>query len=357
MKIKHVSHSQSKSLIIIFILGTSLLFSGDSKSMVDTWISILVSMVMFIPLAFIYGKLIELFPGMGLFKILEKVYGKFLGKIFISIYTFYFFHLGSMCIRNITEYIQVVSLPETPQYITAILIGVLSIYIVNAGFSVLTTWAKIVLPIIVIMILTTFIFAIPKFNYSYIKPVLFNGWKPVISSAYSILTFPFAETIIFMVFFSSLNNKQNTTKVYLIGILIGGSLLLIAGVRNILLLGFPNMSDMYFPSYYATSIINIPGFLQRVELIISTNLLLSGVAKTATCLYASSLGVINLFKLKNMNKTTIIVCFFMIILSLLIYRNTMEMFSFLDIYKYYVIPFQFLIPILTLIVGMIRKKV
>ena len=356
MKTEGISNSQGRSLMILFILGTSLLLSGETKAMEDSWISIIIAMVMAIPFAVIYGKLIQFYPSMGLFDILEKIYGKSLGKLFIIIYTFYFIHLGTLCIRNVTEYIQVVSIPETPQYVTAIFIGALAIYIVNAGLSVLTTWAKIVLPTIIITILITFLLAIPQFNYSYIKPVLYNGWKPVISSGYSLLTFPFAETVVFMAFLGLQNNNKNTTKIYLSSIFVGGILLLIAGIRNILLLGFPNITNIYFPSYYAISLINRPSFLQRIEVLVSTNLLLTGFTKTAICLYASTLGVTKFFNLKKTKNIPAILSILMIIASLFLYKSTMDMFRFLDIYKYYVIPFQFVIPVLTLVVGMIRRK-
>lgn len=355
MKIDSVSNSQAKSLMIMFIFGTSLIIGGNPHTMEDTWISILLAIAITIPLVFIYGKLILLFPGIGLLDILPKVYGKFLGKFFIFLYTLYFFHLGTIDIRNTTEYVQVVSLPETPQYVTAILIGLVSVYAVNAGLSVLSTWAKIVLSLITIMVFSTFILGIPQFNYSYIKPVLYNGWKPIINTGYSLLTFPFAETVIFMVFLGCLNNKKDAIKVYISSILIGGLLILIVVLRNILLLGFPNLYNIYFPSHYAASLININGFVQRIEVVISINLLFTSFTKIAVCLYASYLGVVKLFNLKNSKNLPLILCTLMVILSMLIYRNTMEMFKFIEIYKYYVIPFQFVIPILTLIIATIKK--
>jgi len=47
----------------------------------------------------------------------------------------------------------------------------------------------------------------------------------------------------------------------------------------------------------------------------------------------------------------------MLVLSIIIYNNTMEMIEFLNISKYYLIPFQLIIPVITLVVGGIRKKV
>lgn len=356
MKIENISNSQFRSLIVMFILGTSLLISGDSRAMEDTWISILIAIAMAIPLVLIYGKLILLFPGIGLLDILPKVYGKFLGKLFIFLYTFYFFHLGAIDIRNTTEYVQVVSLPETPQYITAIFIGLLAVYAVHTGFSVLSSWTKIILPTTIIMIIASFLLAIPQFNYSYIQPILYHGWKPVISSGYSLLVFPFAETIVFMIFFCYLRNKKDTTKVYISSIIIGGLLILAVAFRNILLLGFPNLYNIYFPSHYATSLININGFIQRLEILVSINLLSTSFVKIAVLLYASSIGVIKLFNLKHFRNIPILLCILMIILSFYLYKNTMEMFKFIDIYRYYVIPFQFAIPIMTLVIALVKKK-
>lgn len=356
MKIENISNSEFRSLIIMFILGTSLLVSGDSHAMQDTWISIIIAVIVTIPLVFIYGKLVLLSPGMGLFDILPKIYGKFLGKLFIFIYTFYFFHLGAICIRNTTEYIQVVSFPETPQYVAAILLGLLSLYAVKAGLSVLDLWTKLILPLIVIMITTTFTLGFPQFNISYIRPVLYNGWGPVIKSGYSLLTFPFGEIVVFMVFFNSLKDKKNTTKVYITSVIIGGILLLIVAIRNILLLGFPNLLNIYFPSHYAASLIHLNGFVQRIEILISIGLLFTSFVKISVLLYVSYIGVVKLFNLKNYKYLSFILCILMIILSMFLYKNTMEMLSFINLYKYYVIPFQFIIPILTLIVASIRKS-
>lgn len=356
MKIDNFTSSQGKSLMIMFILGTSLILSGVTKAMEDTWISILIAMVMAIPLVFIYGKLSQFYPNMGLFDILQKIYGKFIGKLFIFLYTFYFFHLSSICIRNATEYVQVVSFPETPQYVTAIFIGFISVYAIYVGFSVLSTWAKIVFPITAIMAIATFILAIPQYNYSYIKPILYRGWKPVMDGAYSLLTFPFGDTVIFLVFLGYLDNIKDATKVYINSVLIGGFLLLIVAFRNILLVGFPLLSDIYFPSHYATSIINFRDYIQRIEIAISINVLLTSFIKIVVCLYASYIGVIKLFNLKKHKYLPLALYALAIIVSRLIFTSTMEMFKFVDIYEYYVIPFHFVIPILTFIIASIKKK-
>ena len=356
MENKKISSSQYKSLMIIFLFGTSLMFVGNVHREEDLWISILIAMAMSLPLALIYGKIAELFPKMGLFDIFIKIYGKVLGKFFILAYSLYFFHLGTVILRYMTEYIQVASLPNTPQYIAGILIGILIIYTINAGLSVFSTWAKMVLPIIMLLIIIIVILGFNQFEYSNLMPILYNGLKPVIVNSYSFLTFPFAETIVFLVFSAYVDDNNDFTKVYIHSILIGGFFLLINVFRNILLLGFPNVNHVLFRFDFATSIIKISNFIQRIEILVSSNLTLTGFAKTTTYLYAASLGFIKLFNIKNHRRFLIILCIIMVILSRFIFKNTMDMVRFIDFYQYYVIPFQFIIPLLTLTIGTIRKK-
>lgn len=359
MNIEKFSSKQGRPLIIMFILGTSLIVSGGSEARESEWISMTFAILASLPLALIYSKLLVLFPGKGLYEILIQVYGNFIGKILVFLYTFYFFHLSAICLRNVTEYVHVVSFPDTPQYITGTFLVALILYSIAAGFNVIATWAKKVLPFILLVLFITIILGIPQYNYSHLKPLMYEGLKPVIKSGFTLLTFPFGETVVFMVFLGFLYKEKESSSIYIKSILAGGIFLLITGLRNILLLGFPNLGHVYFPSHYSTSLINIPGFVQRIEILVSMNLILSAFIKTTVCLYASAIGVIKTFniKVKNINITSIIIGISIVPISFFLYKSTMEMFRFIDFYKYYAIPFQILIPILTLIIALTQNAV
>ncbi len=357
MNIEKFSSSQSRPLIIMFILGTSLMLSGGSGAHESEWIAMAIATVTSIPLVYMYSKLLMLFPSYGLYDILQIVYGKIIGNIIIFLYTFYFFHLSAICLRNITEYVQVVSLPETPQYITAIFIMILTLYSLHLGFNVIATWTEKVLPFIILITLATLIFGVSQYNYGHLRPMMYDGIKPVLKSAYTSVTFPFGETVVFMVFFGFLYNSREISKIYIKSVSIGGLFLILVTIRNILLLGFPNLGHVYFPSHYATSLIDIFGFIQRIEILVSTNLILSGFIKCAVCLYAACIGVMKVFNIKKINIIALVLSIAIIPVSIMIYKSTMEMFRFLEIYKYYAIPFQFLFPIMTLIISTIQKKI
>jgi spore germination protein KB len=46
----------------------------------------------------------------------------------------------------------------------------------------------------------------------------------------------------------------------------------------------------------------------------------------------------------------------MLTLALIIYKSTMEMFAFIDIYKYYAFPFQVILPFIILVGAEIKSR-
>lgn len=68
---------------------------------------------------------------------------------------------------------------------------------------------------------------------------------------------------------------------------------------DIMIFGIPLVSSLYFPSYTAAEIIDIVGFISRIEVLVSGNYIIFGVVKISVCLFVSCKGVAKLFKFKN----------------------------------------------------------
>lgn len=357
MNKEFITTKQGIFLIIIFILGTSQIYSGSGPAKQDLWISILLAITVAIPALLVFGKLATMHPGKHLFQIFDISFGKTIGTIISMFYILMFPHVGSLAIRDITEFIRVVVLHETPQYFSAIWVALLSIYMVKSGFEVFARWTNFTIFIVLFIIMALMLFATPHLDFLNILPVLNNGWKPVIDSAISYYAFPFAEVVVFLTLFNNLNENKKTYSVFLKGVLIGGFILLNITVQNILLLGFPNLSQIYFSSYIAKTLISIGGFLERVEVTSAVMIFVTGVPKVAVYLFAVCIGISHLFNHKKYSDLAFPIGLAMLVLSLIVYSNTMEMVEFLDISKYYLIPFQLIIPVITLVVGGIKRKV
>lgn len=353
-----ITNKQGISIVVLFIIGSAIVLSPGGEAKQNVWLAILLAVLMTIPIIFIYARLLSIFPGKDLFDILQEVFGKILGKIISLLFVWYAFHLGALVIRNFSEFIQIVSFPETPQLIVAAFLGVVCIWIIKAGIEILGRWAGFVLPFLLITIICLILLSLTEAEFNNIRPVLYDGVTPVLKSAFSIFSFPFAEVVVFMMVFCSIKSKFSTYKVYITGLLIGGLILLSASIRNVLVLGIGTASILYFPSLSAVSLINIGNFLQRIEIIVSVVFLLAGIVKIGVCLYAVSNGVAKIFNFDSYRPLVAPIGFLMMNLSGFIYRSTMEMFEWAEkIYQFYAMPFQIILPLIIFIVAEIKSRV
>lgn len=353
-----ITNKQGISIVVLFIIGSATVLSPGGEAKQDVWIAVLLAVLMALPAIFIYARILSIFPGKDLFDILNEVFGKILGKIVALTFIWYAFHLGALVIRNFSEFIRVVSLPRTPQLIIVVFIGLICIWAVKAGVEVIGRWAGFFLPIILIFIAGTVTLSLTQADINNMKPILYNGFQPVIESGFSTFSFPFAETVVFMMFFCSVKDKFKTYKVYTLGIVGGAAILSVIYIRNILVLGVETLSTLYFPSYSAVSMVEIGTFLERIEIIVAVIFLLAGIVKIGICLYAASNGIAKVFNFDGYRVLAAPIGFLMMGLSCFIYTNTMEMFEWASkIYPYYAAPFQIILPVVILIASEIKVRI
>ncbi|NLY46545.1 MAG: endospore germination permease [Tissierella sp.] len=350
-----ITTKQAIFLVIIFIIGTSIILTGITMAKQDIWISIILALSAIMPMIFVYCKIISLFPGKNLFEILDIIYGKIIGRIFSLLYILYFLYLGALCVRNITEFIQVVSFRLTPQYFSGIWIILVSSYMVRSGIEVFGRWANLVCVLLLALILIMTLLSMSQLDFQNVLPVLYEGWSPVLKSTINIFSFPFGEIVVFLALFNTLKEPKKTFKILSLSTLIGGGLILIVSIRSVLILGTPLVDNTSFPTYYANTIITIGSFLENVAIFSSIILLLAGFAKFTTCLFAICLGLKHVFNTKEYGIYSLPVGLIVLIISQLLFSSTMEMMENFDYYHYYALPFQTVLPLITLVFSC-RKK-
>lgn len=351
-----LSLKQGICLLACFILGSSLVAGVSFDSEQDSWISCIIGVLMTMPIIVVYSRLIKKMPGKGIFEMMYCLFGKYVGSIFTILFSFYAFHLGAMVIRNFSEFIQVMSLPETPQFAVQCVIGIICFFSVKKGVEVLGRVSVFILPIVLSIIILTTILGTNQMNISYLKPMFSLDIKTIMSSAFSTFAFPFAESVLFICILNNLSPKNKQLKAFSWGITISGIFLVIAMLRNLLLLGAGVMGSVYFSSYSATEIIDIGDFLTRMEVLISANFIVLGIVKGSVCLYITAKGVTQLFSLENYKMILAPIALLMIAFSNGLYANTMEMFDFFKVYKYYGPVFQVAIPLILLVFAEIKFR-
>lgn len=347
-----ISSFQLSMLIIGFIFGSSAILNPSVGAGQDAWLAYLLGLSGGLLLMGIYVLIARLNPEKTLIEILRTSFGKYIGSIIAVFYIWYFIHLAVLVLRNFSEYMSISVYAETPIIFIIISYALVIAYLVKSGLEVMGRLGEIMVPLLPLMVFFLFLSLIPVYDISNFSPFLGQGIKPVLKTAFSIVTFPFGETVLFLMIFPYLNKKENIFKTAYLSILIAGLILINITVRDLMVLGPDMLFRTVFPPAISTKLIPFG----NLDPLIAVNLLIGGGAKISICLYAAVTGITQLLNLKNYKLFVLPALTIIVTLSIWIYDNVLQMIYWAaDIYPYYAIPFQVIIPVIILVISLIRK--
>ncbi|GAA0180589.1 endospore germination permease [Clostridium sediminicola] len=356
MQNSNLTYKQAIILIILFISGSSTILTPGIEAKKDVWLAILLAMIFALPILLIFERFLYLFPDKDLFDILQIIFGKVLGKFFSILYIWFSFHLGTLVICNFAYFIDIVSLDNTPLIILTLFIAIICIEAVTFGIEIIGRWGEFAVVFLIISISIPVILLIKDMNINNLMPILYDGFTPVLKGAFSVFSFPFAELVIFTMVFTSFKEKESP-KIYRIGLFLGGILLLITSLSDILILGADIAEIDYFPAYTTVRRIKLGTFIERIEILISMMFLIGGITKISICLLAASKGVTKLFGFKEYRFIVTPIGITMSILSTFIYKSIMEMSTWaLKVWPYYAFIFQAILPVIFFIAAEIYVR-
>lgn len=351
-----VSIQQAICIIILFIFGSTVVLGLSTDAGQDAWISLLLAVVLMIPILLVYARIMRLFPEKDLFDILIILFGNIPGKILITLMAWYALHLCALVLRNFSEFMQITMMQETPQLPLMAAMLLVTCYLSKSNAAVMGKWAIVMLPILFLTIIVTLILSAENMDFSTLQPIFAKDPVVLIHGAYQIITFPFAETVLFLCIANVLKRQDSPYKTYGWAIAISGFFLLAVFIRNLTVLGVPMVRAEYFPSYSTARILHIGDFLTRIEGTITMNFIVTGIVKIALCLTAASKGIAKLFNIQNHRQIILPVGLLALALCAIIYKSAMEMFGFLKYYQIYAIPFQIMIPGAAWIMAEIKTR-
>ncbi len=357
MRKEQINDKEAICTLIIFIVGSTLILGiGGSDVTNDKWIAGILGYLMSFPMLLIYARIQTIFAGQDIFDILILLLGKLGGRIVSVIFVFYSFHLGALVTRNFGEFINIVTLPETPMIILMLAIALISIIAVRLGIEVIGRTCAYILPIVLVIVIAVQLLGLHDMRLNFIKPILSSDMSSLMKSGFKSFSFPFAEAVIFLGVLFCLKNKKSTYKVLFTGTSFAGILIITITIRNILIVG-RLASSLYFPSHEAVSRISIGEFLQRFEVSVAFVFAMGTFIKITVCLFVSTKGIARIFNLHDYRSVVIQTGIFMVLFAQILYKNTMEMSEWaFEVYPYYAFPFQVILPVGVWILAEIKKN-
>lgn len=353
--VERVPSSGFGAAIFMFMVGSTLTVPHASIAGHDSWISIILGMSIGIIFALIYARLCSMFPGRSLVEIGGELFGQWAAFIFGLLYAWYGFHLGILVLRNFTQFITIVTLPNTPPVVVAGIIMMVVLWASSAGIEVICRCSIVLLALVVFEFIVSVVLMSKDFELGNFLPPIDRGWLPILKGTTEIVGFPFGETVLFLIAIPHLNKIGEIKRTFFWAIVAAGLLILLVEIRNLLVMG-PLLPRLIYPSFTVYQYISIATFIERLEPLVVISWVMGIFVKLSICLYVAAKSLAAAFRGKRSRSYLFPISILMIEFSRFIYDNNTETIQFAtNVWQWYSLPFQLLIPLLMLITAFITK--
>ncbi|HHV64124.1 MAG TPA: endospore germination permease [Peptococcaceae bacterium] len=347
-----ISGYQLALLIMGFLFGSTAVLNPTAMAGQDAWLAYILAWVGGFMLIWLYVRIALINPSLTLVEILKVTFGKYLGTVIALLYIWYFLHLAALVLRDFGEHMNVTVFYRTPMTFIISCFALLIAYCLRKGLEVTGRAAEILMPYLFIFVIIIFFLLIPEYDTNNLFPFLEKGLTPVIQVAFGVLTFPFGETVTFLMIFPALYSPGQLKKVSFAAFGVMGFIILGIIVRDLLSLGPDLLTRLVFPPSLSTEL--TPEL--QLEPLISVNFLLGGWVKITVCLYAALVGIAQLLGLNDYKHLVLPLVLLAVGLAMWLYEDLFKMMDWTaNVYPYYAFPLQFGIPLLILLVAKIRK--
>lgn len=307
----------------------------------------------------IYAKLYSLHPNKPLTSYLPDVLGGPIGKTIAFLYSVHFIYQATRNVRGCGNLLVISVYDQTPLFAMLTLMGLALIYLLYCGIESISRSCTIFLTGIVGLgfMASIFLFASGVVDVNRLLPVMENGWRPVMNSVPSTYFLPYGEMLVITMLFPYVAPKGR--KSVLTGMwtmITTGFVLAYTMALNVAVLGSDLFMRSVFPLMTTTSQINIGDFIQKVDAIAISTLMLSYFFKGAIYAYVAAMAIADLWRVSIKQLALpigFIVLFSCMMLAGSYAENYVEGFV---LNPYVIFPFDFIIPAIVLIVSLIRRR-
>lgn len=267
---ERISNHQLFSLIVLFQIGTTIIFGFASTSGRAAWISVLISTAIGLLINLLYLTLMRMNPGLTLVEWYPAQFGKWIGVPISWMYALEFIYDGGRGIGDLKILLPSTILPKTPPLIDMLLLLIVIVYALLSGIETIGRLGEILLTIIFFLyfIEVVSIFSSGIINVQYIKPFLGKGWGSIWSSVWPLgITQTFGQSIEFAMIWPLVKDQKKIIKTTLIATTISGIFIASFDLLAVLVLGENTYTSSVFPLYRVVRLINVGDFIENLDAI------------------------------------------------------------------------------------------
>lgn len=295
---ERISKYQLASMIILFQIGSTPLFELGIKANQDAWLIVITSMLLGLMLLFLFLAIQRREPEKKLSQLLTHYFGSYVGKLLLLLYTVLFAYEAMRNVRDFGDLSLFTILPHGPISVIMLIMLTLSIYSVYKGIEVFFRFAEfIVVGVLLFYLILIFMPFISGIVYlDRILPILEKGMQPVLKSGLYEVWMPFGQMVIFLMFWSNLNEKKELTKTSILAFFVSSMVILLTNILNLIVLGPELVKISTVPLLQSVQLIEVAEIFERFDAFVIL-LFYTGIFIKATLWYlAALLGLSQLFR-------------------------------------------------------------
>ena len=342
--------------IACFIQSSALLsafFSPITKQ--DSWLVSVMGMLAAVPILLVYIAIMRNFPGKNLIEICQTVFGRTGGAIISLMFIWFFLTLTSLNARDLGMLTRQTVLVETPNILTVSFCVTLCAYAVLNGLNVVTRYAPVFTIMSFVLTALSILLTLNLMNAGNFLPMFTQPAAKYVQGTNIVLSIPFGELVAFLMVTPYVIPGKKRTGFYLFSGFIMGSATVVAVVaRDTAVLG-PVGTLFASPSFETLRMANLSNTLNRMEILFVIVLIVLLFFKISLLYYITVLATAQLFGLTSYHPLVLIFGALIIAYSVFSYPNeTMHSASGREIVPILWILFEFILPLLVLVVGRAR---
>ncbi|MBE6066533.1 MAG: hypothetical protein E7211_02375 [Clostridium lundense] len=240
------------SMIAIGILSLSRVVSRYALQ--DAWISVIIGGIYPVIVVILASFIDKKMNGYSFEKINDKIYGKFLSKIILTVFAIRFVFSEATVISGFSNISRIVIIPFIPPYIIIVILSLLTVYTAINGLTLVGRLCEVVSYLVIMMVIISIAFLF-KGNMINIRPI-FASFKNIIlaipDSLYSYVGIELSYIVIHFI-----TNKTNSRKAGLQAVLFTIVTYASSVFATIYCLGWEISSKNLYPILYLSSTLEI----------------------------------------------------------------------------------------------------
>lgn len=321
----------------------------------DLWLSPIWAFIVGLFVVYIAYQLNKLYPKESIIEYSRQILGKYLGIILGFIYIIFYLHVNGIIVREYSEFVIGTFLTQTPIIVVTGSMVIVCALAVYGGIEVIGRVSQIIVPVVLLLYFLIIFMLIKDLDYMQILPIMEDGISPSFMGSVTPQGW-FSEFILITFLLPFLTDREKGLKWGIASVISVMVILVLANLTTYMLFG-KLTGALTYPVMVAVRYISIADFLEHLEAIVMAIWVAGTFIKISVFYYVIVLGMAQCLMLSDYRPIVLPVGLLLVIFSTWSAPNLSELSHFLGTsLPFYLLFFQFAIPLMLLFIALLRKK-